>query len=426
MKRRWIMFVLLGGGVLILAIAALGLWLAWPDLTHTEVAQTQPLPASSALLERGRYLALAGDCVACHTAQGGTQFAGGRRIRTPFGSVFTSNLTPDINTGIGSWSAGDFWRALHFGKAKDGRLLYPVFPYPNYTRVTRADSDAIYAYLQSLPPVEQRNKANELRFPYNTQASLVVWRALFFKPAEFEPRSDRSNAWNRGAYLVEGLGHCNACHTARGILGQTLIDRDYEGGPIPAQRWNALSLRQAHTINDEQAAEMAELLKSGTSAKNAMTGPMAEVVFNSLQYLTQTDINAMVTYIRSLPVTENAASFTGTRMSPGHRKALIKQGAEIYKKHCAECHGDNGEGEAYKYPALAGNRLVTANSPSNAIRTVMAGGFAPSTQANPRPYGMPPYAQQLSAQEVASVLTYIRNAWGNKASAVVPKDITRN
>lgn len=426
MKKHWLMFASLGAIALIFIITFLGLWLAWPDLTHTEITQTQPLPASKALLERGQYLARAGDCSACHTARGGAQFAGGRRIRTPFGSIFTSNLTPDIKTGIGSWSAGDFWRAMHYGKAKDGRVLYPVFPYPNYTRVTRADADAIYAYLRSLPAVQQHNKPNQLRFPYNTQAGLIAWRALFFKPGEFEPKADQSSAWNRGAYLVEGLGHCSACHTARGILGQTLTDRNYEGGAIPAQRWHALSLRQAHKINDEQAAEMGELLKSGTSAKNAVTGPMAEVVFNSLQYLTQADVNAMVAYIRSLPISKNAGSFTGTRVSHKRRSAFIKQGEQVYAKHCAACHGDDGKGEAYKYPALAGNRLVTANSPSNAILTVMSGGFAPSTQANPMPYGMPPYAQELSAQEIASVLTYIRNAWGNKAPAVVARDITRN
>lgn len=412
--------------VLALAVvfAGTGLWLAWPDLTHTEITQTQPLPADKALLERGEYLARAGNCVACHTVPGGTEYAGGRRIRTPFGDVFTSNLTPHPETGLGEWSAADFWRAMHFGKSKDGRLLNPVFPYTNYTRVTRADSDAIYAYLQSLPPVAKTNKPNALRFPYNTQAALLAWRTLFFTPGEFTPEPKRSSTWNRGAYLVEGLGHCNACHTARGALGQTLLEQNYEGGAIPAQRWNALPLRTAQTATEARAAEMAELLKTGRSAKNVITGPMAEVVFHSLQYLSQADIEAMVSYIQSLPPTQNTRSRTGTRVGTAQRKRLFEQGAQLYANHCADCHGKSGEGVAYKYPALAGNRLVTANSPANAIRAIMDGGFAPSTQANPRPYGMPPYAHQFSAQEIASVLSYIRQAWGNDAAAVAPRDIT--
>lgn len=423
---------LLGASILLcMVLAAAGLYFAWPDIAHTEVIETQlPQPASPALLKRGEYLARAGNCIGCHTVRGGSAYSGGRRVRTPFGSLFTSNLTPDAETGLGNWSTGDFWRAMHHGKSKDGRLLYPAFPYNNYTRVTRADSDAIYAYLRSLDPVSQPRRPNQLDFPYNTQAALLVWRTLFFEAAEtFEPDPAKSKNWNRGAYLVEGLGHCNACHTPRGAWGQTLVAHDYEGGTIPEQRWSALPLKQNHQLSDAEAAELVRLLKSGTSAQNVTTGPMAEVVFNSLQYLTHDDVNAMVEYLRSLPlapVSDSSRALRGTRVSSSQRNKLMKQGVDVYEEHCAECHADNGLGEPYIYPALAGNSLVTATAPGNAIISVMSGGFAPGTKDNPRPYGMPPFAQTLSAEEIAAVLTYIRNAWGNNAPAVAPVDITRH
>lgn len=231
--------IALGLCVVILALAALVWHLNTRD--EPELSATA-INATPELLARGAYLARAGNCAACHTVRGGTPYAGGRGIDTPFGTVYSSNLTPDVRTGIGSWSAAEFWRALHNGRSKDGRLLYPAFPYPSYTTVTRPDSDALYAYLHSLPATAQPAPPHALRWPFNQQAALAVWRALYFSPATFQPEPAQSAEWNRGAYLVRGLGHCGACHTARNALGATDTRLDLAGGLIPVQNWYAPSL----------------------------------------------------------------------------------------------------------------------------------------------------------------------------------------
>jgi len=420
---RWL--VGLCGVALIMAAAAF-LPRLWPDVGMPQVADTHPDTGDAALIERGRYLARAGNCIGCHTGPGGEPYAGGRRIETPFGDLYTTNLTPDAASGLGTWTAADFWRAMHHGRSRDGRLLYPAFPYPDYTQVSRADSDAIYVFLQSLEPVAADTPPHALRFPYNTQLALRVWRGLFFEPGEFRANQHKSDAWNRGAYLVEGLGHCGACHTARGRLGQTLASADYAGGRIPGLRWTAPALSGASPMSAARAEELKTLLATGVSRRNVTSGPMAEVVFHSLQYLDEADIAAMVEYLRQLPPTSPTLDGpAGLRVPPSQAKRLLKQGRALYVDHCESCHGEDGLGEPRRYPALAGNALVTANATSNVIRSVLEGGFGPSTAGNPRPYGMPPYAHQFSAQQTAAVISYIRQAWGNDASAVSPLDINR-
>ena len=266
-------------------------------------ALSQAVPATPELVARGEYLARAGNCMACHTVQGGAPYAGGRGIDTPFGVIHTTNLTPDKATGIGNWSAAEFWRALHNGRSKDGRLLYPAFPYPNYTQVTREDSDAIYAYLQSLPAVAQANRPHALRFPYNTQAALGVWRALFFTPGTFAPGPVQSAEWNRGAYLVNGLGHCAACHTPRNALGASRQAQAFSGGLIPVQNWYAPALNVAAEagVAHWPVEDVVALLKTGVAPQGSVTGPMAEVVFRSTQYLNDADAQAIAVYLRALP-----------------------------------------------------------------------------------------------------------------------------
>lgn len=409
--------------VLVAALGAALLWLLWPDLRHPVLSGGETVGApATADLARGAYLVRAGNCVGCHTAQGGAALAGGRPIPTPFGEIFSTNLTPDSATGLGAWTSQDFWNALHHGRSRDGRLLYPAFPYTNYTLVTRADADAMFAWLHSLPPVSQAAVPNTLRFPYNTQLALRFWRALYFRPAQFEPDPQATETVNRGAYLVEGLGHCGACHTGRNWLGGLDTAAAYAGGPIPMLGWDALPLTTDTPLSDEAAAQMAELLRHGTSREGVTTGPMAEVVFHSLQHLRADDIEAMVAYLRTLPAHEPPAT-RQVRVPPALRNILRTEGAQVYERHCADCHGENGEGKPYVYPALRGNRLVTSPSPLNAIQTVLYGGFAPSTAAVPQPYGMPPYGEQLSDEEIAAVLTYIRSAWGNEASAVSPRHL---
>ncbi|MEO7337698.1 MAG: cytochrome c [Caldimonas sp.] len=392
------------------------------DATSAAVATQSPPD----LVARGEYLTRAGNCMGCHTARGGAPFAGGRGIETPFGTVYAPNLTPDPQSGLGGWSAADFWRALHNGRSRDGRLLYPAFPYPNYTRVVRADADAMYAYLRSLPPVARANTPHEVGFPYNLQASLAVWRALYFAPGVYRPDPARSADWNRGAYLVEGLGHCNACHSARNALGSQAGPLDLAGGLIPVQNWYAPSLTSADeaSVADWEPRHVIDLLKTGVSARGVVAGPMTEVVLNSTQYLSEPDLAAMATLLKALPVTRSVRPEASGARPAAPTDAQVR-GAKLYDTHCVQCHGEKGEGVPGAYPALAGSRAVTMDSPANMVHVVLQGGFPPSTRGNPRPFGMPPFATVLGNDEVADLLTYIRSAWGNRGAPVTALDASR-
>jgi mono/diheme cytochrome c family protein len=392
-------------------------------------AANAPAPAAE-LVARGAYLARAGNCMGCHTAIGGRAYAGGRGVPTPFGTIYAPNLTPDVETGIGAWSASEFWRALHNGRARDGRLLYPAFPYPNYTRVTRADSDAIHAFLQSLPPVSHPNKAHELPFPFNQQAALAVWRALYFRAedpaaavaADAALTPARGADWMRGAYLVEGLGHCNACHASRNALGATSSTLDLAGGLIPVQNWYAPSLTSPLEagVADWDTQHIVDLLQRGISVRGAVMGPMSEVVSGSTQHLSEPDLRAMAAYLKALPQKSDAPAPSSPARAPAD-----SPGAKLYTQHCAACHGDQGEGAPGIYPALAGSRAVTMHTPANLVHILLEGGFPPATQGNPRPFGMPPFATVLSDDDVARLLTHIRGSWGNQGGAVSAFDVAR-
>ena len=388
-----------------------------------------PAAAASVTIARGIYLARLGNCALCHTERGGAPYAGGKRIDTPFGAVFSSNLTPHPATGIGSWSAQDFWRALHHGESKSGRLLYPAFPYTNYTQVTREDSDALYAYLQSLPPVNKPNMAHALRWPYSTQLALTAWRALSFSAAPEAVSSSidagKTAEWNRGAYLVRGLGHCSACHSSRNALGAINESKALAGGTVPASNWYAPSLLDQHEagVSGWSTGDIAALLKIGTAGGGHASGPMAEVVLNSTQYLSDADANAVAVYLKALPSLRSATP--AAALPQAGRADSAGLGAKSYEKYCAECHGKQGQGEPGAYPALAGNRAVNLVNPTNLVQIVLNGGFAPATAGNPRPFGMPPFQLRLSDPELAAVLTYIRTAWGNTGGAVSEFDINR-
>jgi mono/diheme cytochrome c family protein len=370
------------------------------------------------LIAKGEYLARAGDCIACHTAREGRTFAGGLAMPTPFGTLFTSNITPDPETGIGKWTADQFYQMMHTGRSPDGGLLYPAMPFASYTKVTRADSDAIYAYLMSVPPVEQPNRPHDLRFPYNNRSLILGWRTLFFREGEFKPDPTKSAEWNRGAYLVEGLGHCGMCHTPINALGGSSESQAFQGGLIPMQDWYAPSL----TSNREAGVgawtieEISDLLRTGVSMRGAVYGPMAEVTYNSLQHLTPEDTRAMAVYLKSLGQETPPPATSDVPTSEG--SLLLALGKTVYDQHCASCHGSEGEGKPPPYPPLAGNQSIQMSSAVNAIRMVLNGGYPPGTAGNPRPYGMPPFAQTLSDNEVAAVVTYIRTSWGNRGAAV--------
>jgi len=415
MKRRT-----LAGLLLLPAFAAAAIALAWPREEFIAATSNADHAATSANIARGAYLARAGDCMACHTARGGVPYAGGRALDTPFGRLVAPNITPERTTGIGSWTPDDFWNALHNGKSKDGRLLYPAFPYTNYTKVTRPDADALFAYLRSLPPVRQPNTPHALDFPYNQQLTLAGWRLLYFKPGVQQLDAARDARWNRGAYLVEGLGHCAACHSTRNRLGAT--DSTLGGGLIPTIGWYAPSLTSEAEagLGKWSEAHIVQLLGTGVAPGASVTGPMAEVVAQSLQYLTQEDLGAMAAYLKSLP-----AAPAGERpAAPRPSEPEMQAGAKLYGQHCASCHGERGEGKG-SYPALAGNRALTLAEPVNAIRVVLNGGFAPGTAGNPRPYGMPSFGHALQDAEVATLVTYLRASWGNAAAPVSSADVNR-
>jgi mono/diheme cytochrome c family protein len=403
-------------------VALIAVAIAWPREQYIPSASPAATAATPDNLVRGAYLARAGDCMACHTARGGAAYAGGREIDTPFGALFAPNITPDRETGIGAWSADDFWRALHNGKARDGRLLYPAFPYTNYTKVTRADADALYAFLRSLPPAKQANTPNTLRFPYNQQFMLAGWRLLYFKPGLYQPVPAESPSWNRGAYLVEGLGHCSACHSSRNAAGA--VEGRLAGGMIPILGWYAPSLTSDAEagLGSWEIPHIVQLLKTGVSPRATVFGPMAEVVVQSLQHVSEPDVAAMAAYLKSLPATkaELREELKGPKVD-----LVVQQGKQLYETHCIDCHGGDGKGLPPPYPPLAGNRAITMDNSVNAVRIVLNGGFAPGTEGNPRPYGMPPYSHVLNDYEVAAVVSYLRASWGNRAAPVTASEVNR-
>ena len=379
--------------------------------------------AATQEIERGEYLARMGDCVACHTEPTGKEFAGGRAMATPFGNIYTSNITPDDETGIGRWTADDFYRMMHTGISRDGTLLYPAMPFAQYTKVTRADCDAIFSYLQSLTPVKQKNRPHELRFPFNKRELLVGWRTLYFHEGEHRPDPSQNAQWNRGAYLVEGLGHCTMCHTAVNLLGGTKESKEFEGGMIPNQNWYAPSLtsnREAG-LGDWSLKDIGDLLQVGVSRRATVYGPMAEVVYNSLQYMNDEDTAAMAVYLKALPKRDaDAPPPSSARLV---QPAVMETGQKIYLKQCAVCHHSEGKGYPPNYPPLAGNQSITMASPVNSIRMVLNGGYPPGSRKNPRPHGMPPFAHMLTDEDVAAVITYIRVAWNNTGTPVTTSQV---
>ncbi|WP_044559577.1 cytochrome c, partial [Azospirillum sp. B4] len=327
--------------------------------------------------------------------------------------------SPGSGTGIGKWTADQFYTMMHDGRSPDGGLIYPAMPFGSYTKVTRADSDAIFAYLKSVPPVKSANRPHELRFPYNNRQLILGWRTLFFQPGEYKSDPSKSAEWNRGAYLVQGLGHCAMCHTPINALGGSSDSKAFEGGLIPMQNWYAPSLtsNKEAGLGEWSLQEISDLLRTGVSARGAVYGPMAEVVYDSLQYLSDADTRAMAVYLKSLGQ-GGPPDATPPAIASAESSLLFRLGKTVYDAQCATCHGGDGKGRPPHFPPLANNQSIEMTSAVNAIRMVLNGGYPPGTTGNPMPYGMPPFAQSLSDEEVAAVVTYIRGAWGNKAGAV--------
>ncbi len=418
-RRLWVIAAIVC--VLLAGLVMTVRWLNTRDEAEVD-QQLAELPPSAAQIQRGAYLARAGNCQSCHTQAGAAPYSGGKGIATRFGVVYPGNLTPDKKTGLGTWNASYFWRAMHNGRSKDGRLLYPAFPYQQYSLLTREDSDALFSYLQSLPAVEQRNKDHALSFPYNTQAALAVWRAMYFKPLRLEAAADQPVQWQRGRYLVEGLGHCAACHSPRNALGAIVPGREFSGGMMLSEKWLAPSMLAMNEagVMDWSTEDVVRLLREGRTRTAHVSGPMASVVSGSTQYLSEEDLTAMAVYLKSF--TKSAKAMRSTEAAD---KQVMQSGARLYDKHCAECHGEQGEGRDAVYPALQGNRAVTMADATNLINVIRQGGFGPVTAQNPQPYGMPPFGHVLSHRELADISTFIRQSWGNQASALSELEVLR-
>ena len=408
--------------LLALVLAAPWALLAWQRHLH-DATPPSTAPASVA---RGAYLAAVGNCAGCHTARGGPRLAGGRAIPTPFGTVFSTNLTPDP-TGLAGWSADDFWRALHLGQRRDGRLLVPAHPVTNTTLVTREDADALHAWLQAQPPVAAPNREHELRWPYGSQFAIAAWRALYFRPGVYQPDPARDAAWNRGAYLSQGLAHCSACHAGRDALGGDRGAADFRGGLLSGLGWLAPSLHDPLEAGVQRwpDATLQRWLRDGHADGHTAQGPMAEVVLGSTAALDDADLAAVSGYLRTLPEQAIMRS-EGAEPDPRRRE----RGARLYRDHCAACHGEAGEGRrdatgALAYPPLAGSRLVTQASAANLVRVIERGGFAPATKGHPQPYGMPPFAGVLGADDLAALASHLRQSFGHRAGEVDAVEVLR-
>ena len=388
-------------------------------LTPHLVRGTQVDPQDFTQLDKGRYLALVGDCASCHTTPGGEAYAGGRAIETPFGDLVASNITPDRETGIGAWSDEEFDTAVRRGRRPDGSRLYPAMPFNAYTRMSREDVLALRAYLNSLPPVKNPVVANMLPFPFSVRATMSVWDGLYFTEGEFQPDPRKPAEWNRGAYLVTGPAHCPACHTPKSFLGGDKQSRYLQGSPL--QGWFAPNITDDSNLGLGRWSEedVVAYLKTGHNRVSAATGPMAEVVELSTSQMTDADLKAIATYLKS-----EAAESAQTAALPASDPRMLA-GQAIYRDQCSACHALDGRGTPELFPSIADSSVVRAEDPATLIRIVLRGTRSVATQWEPTAPGMPSYGGQLNDAQVAAVLTFIRNGWKSGASPVGPDVVAR-
>jgi mono/diheme cytochrome c family protein len=370
-------------------------------------------------VERGRYLAVLSDCAACHTAPGGQPFAGGLALQTPFGTLVAPNITPDRDTGIGNMTDAEFLAALHDGRGRNGRRLYPAMPYPAYTKMSDDDVFAIRAYLTTVAPVSNKVISNQLPFPFNIRLAMVFWNRLNFTPGRYQPDPQKPGEWNRGAYIVQGAAHCGTCHTPKTILGGDKNDAALAGAAL--QGWFAPDITNDSRkgIGGWSKDDLVQYLKTGTNNFTLASGPMAEAVTHSTSRMTDEDISAIATYLK-----DSGAGGSAPKPAPvAATDNAMRAGAAIYKDSCAVCHKDAGTGEAHLFPQLAGSALVQSDDTATLVRVVLQGTRAASTPNMPTAPAMPAFDWRLDDAQVAAVLTYIRNSWGNAAAPVAASTI---
>lgn len=387
-----------------------------------------------ALVQQGEYLARAGDCVACHTAKDGKPFAGGLPMETPIGVIYSTNITPD-KTGIGDYSFEDFDQAVRHGVAKNGSTLYPAMPFPSYARVSDADMQALYAYfMKGVAPVVRDNQDSDIPWPLSMRWPLSIWRWMFAPSVETPALATGSDpVISRGAYLVEGLGHCGACHTPRALTMQEKAlsaseGSDFLSGSAPLEGWIAKSLRGDHKdgLGSWSEEQLVQFLKTGRSDRSAVFGGMSDVVVHSMQYMSENDLTAIARYLKSLPA--NDPKDQPHPYDKQVAEALWKgddsqPGAAVYIDNCAACHRTDGQGYTRVFPALAGNPVLQSADASSLIHIVLKGGTLPATHSAPSTFTMPPFAWRLSDQEVADVVNFIRGSWGNQGAPVKASDV---
>ncbi|PZX24193.1 putative three-component membrane-bound alcohol deshydrogenase, cytochrome c subunit (AdhB) [Cupriavidus phytorum] len=383
-------------------------------------------------VERGRYLARIANCAACHTSTGGKPFAGGLPIRTAVGTLYSTNITPDAGSGIGAYTLAEFDRAVRHGVARDGKRLYPAMPYPSYARMQKDDVAALYAYLRAeVAPVAQRNPAPQMRWPFGMRGLLAVWNVLFLDDDPVRNDPARDAAWNRGAYLVQAVAHCGACHTPRGTLfaekGLDERSRHFLAG-ASVEGWSATNLTgdQVTGLGAWSRADIAEFLRTGRNAHATSFGPMSTVVSTATQYMSPADLDAVAAYLKSLP------GARGEDKPFRHDPATAQQlrqgrfdlpGARQYAVFCMPCHGADGKGFARVFPPLAGNPTVADPDPASLVNLLLDGAVTARVATAPSDYHMPGYGWTLDDQELANVLTFIRGSWGNRAAPVAEAEV---
>lgn len=399
-----------------------------PTKAATDVQAPVASEAQSALIERGKYIARLGDCIACHTANEGPEMAGGRELATPFGKVYSTNITPDAQTGIGKYSLEQFDRAMRKGVTADGKNLYPAMPYPSYAKMSKDDMGALYAYLlQGLAPVDRPNKPAVMHWPFSMRWGLSFWNWAFLDDAPFKPNAGKDAVWNRGAYLVEGLGHCGSCHTPRGIafqekaMSDTGANGNYYLAGETVESWRALSLRNLWTVQDT-----ALMLKTGQNRFSMVSGNMAEVIHHSTQHFTDPDLTAIATYLKSLSPGKDELPMTTapvrTMSATVPANLFTTRGGLGYVQFCVDCHRQDGAGVRDIFPPLAHNPSITAAAPATLLHIVLTGWKTAETAVHQRVYTMPAFAR-LSDQELAEILSFMRASWGNNAEAVAASQV---
>lgn len=397
-------------------------WIAVPPRIEQDKAGTAAV-IDQALIEAGKYLATVGDCVACHTEQGGTPMAGGRALETPFGTVWSTNITPDLKTGIGSWSFGAFDRAMRKGVSRDGHRLYPAMPYPSFAKIREPDMRALWAYLsKGLAPVSKANRAAEMRFPFDFRLGLAYWNALFLDTTSFVPNPAKDTQWNRGAYLVQGLGHCGACHTPRGVGFQekAMSDAGRDGrlyvSGARVEDWDAVDLRDVWAVDD-----MVKLLKTGQNRFATAFGSMTAVIHHSTQHISNDDLAAIATYLKAMP--SNRPKEAPLPVSKATLSTTYSsRGGLGYTQFCSDCHRPDGAGVPGIFPSLAGNPNVAAQDASGLIHIALTGWTTAASAAHPRVFTMPTFAG-LDDRDIADILSFVRASWGDGAAPVAAADV---